>query len=99
MLNDKLYYKIGFDDFNQMKESGSIKYTKAFTIPTSFAYTLGENSFTAYFEVQKTTVESMSQVKDSLLVPTGEYNTPELFSKQTSNYLSLTANLFLAEFY
>ena len=53
LWEDKFYYKIGFDDFYQVKgEEMSCQYINAYTIPTLFTYTMGESSFTTYFEMQ-----------------------------------------------
>ena len=82
LLDEKLYYKIGFDDFNEVI-SDDKKYIKAYTIPSLFTYTIGQNSITTYLEVQK-------QINKKL----DENNNYKVKSEtsDSNRYLSLTFN-------
>ncbi len=85
-LNDKFYYKAGFDDFIQVKTAGiSSQHTKALTFPTLFTFTMGENSITTYIEGQIKTEKRYNENE------AGKY-VLEQEAKYTSRYFSLTGN-------
>ena len=84
-LNDKLYYKIGFDDFVQVKTVGiSSQHTKAVTIPMLFTFTRGENSITTYIEGQIKTEKRYDENGGKWVL--------EQEVEYTSRYFSLTGN-------
>ena len=87
-LNNKLYYKIGYDNFIQLKQDASILYyTKAFTIPSLFTLTMGENSITTYIERQVKVINVYEENNS-------EYSSSPIFpdSEDVLNYFSLTAS-------
>jgi len=83
LFNDKLYYKIGYNNYNELK-SEDYKHTKAITVPTLFTYTIGENSITAYIEKQSKTSDILTSEYD--IIPTWTQTFSDRYLSVTFNY-------------
>ena len=84
MLNEKLYYKIGFDSFNEYKtKSFQYNHVNAITWPILFTYTMNEHSITAYLEKQIKT-DKYFMIEDPSLV--------SILKEYSDRYISLTFN-------
>ena len=84
MFNEKLYYKIGFDSFNEYKiKSFQYNHVNAITWPILFTYTMNEHSITAYLEKQ-TKTDKYFIIEDPSLV--------SILKEYSDRYISLTFN-------
>ena len=84
MLDNNLYYKLGYDSFNEFKsKTFQYNHIEAITFPVLFTYTMGEQSITAYVEKQNKT-DKFFMIADPSLV--------SILKSYSDRYLSLTFN-------
>ena len=82
-FDDRIYYKLGINQFDEIILGSYIENISAFTIPVMLTFSLGSgNSITSYIETQK--VENQKFDFSTLL----EYE----YKKSYNNYLSTTFN-------
>ncbi|MBT7378162.1 MAG: hypothetical protein HN820_08415, partial [Candidatus Marinimicrobia bacterium] len=89
-LNDKLYFKLGVDKFDEFKGYNNPESVTAFTFPSMLTYDLGGgNSITSYIERQKRVQEKID--KDMIISENVDFiNNYFSFTFNYLNYLSVS---------